>query len=117
MCRALDVTRSGYYAWRQREPSARERQDTPLRVAIRGVFQKSRRRYGSPRIHRELKTMGLRTSCKRVARLMREEALRARPKRRFVITTLSEHSEAIAPNLLERRFQVGAPDRTWAADI
>jgi hypothetical protein len=72
MCRALDVTRSGYYAWRQREPSARERQDTPLRVAIRGVFQKSRRRYGSPRIHRALKTMGLRTSCKHVARLMRE---------------------------------------------
>lgn len=117
MCRALDLTRSGYYAWRRRGPSQRDRQDTPLRVAVCGVFQKSRRRYGSPRIQRELRTMGLRTSRKRVARLMREEGLRARPKRRFVITTLSEHSEAIAPNLLERRFEIGEPDRAWAADI
>jgi putative transposase len=117
MCGALDLTRSGYYAWRRRGPSQRDRQDTPLRVVIRGVFQKSRRRYGSPRIQRALRTMGLRTSCKRVARLMREEALRARPKRRFVITTLSEHSEAIAPNLLQRHFEVGEPDRTWVADI
>lgn len=117
MCRTLEVTRSGYYAWRRRGPSERASRDTQLRVVIRGVFQKSQRRYGSPRIHRELRTRGLRISCKRVERLMQEESLQARAKRRFVITTLSEHSEAIAPNLLNRRFAVGEPDRAWAADI
>lgn len=117
MCRALEVTRSGYYAWRNRDPSERDRQDTKLRVEIRSVYQRSRRRYGSPRIQRELRKKGIPISCKRVARIMKEEDLKARPKRRFRVTTLSDHSEAIAPNVLNRRFDIGEPDRFWAADI
>jgi putative transposase len=117
MCGVLGVSRTGYYAWRVRQPSARHGGDTQLRVEIQGLFRKFRRRYGSPRLYRELKKQGVRTSRKRVARLMREAELRARARRRYVVTTYSEHSEAIAPNLLERCFAVGEPDRAWVADI
>jgi len=117
MCRALGVTPAGYHAWRKRGPSARDRRDTELRVRIRGLFLKRRKLYGSPRIHGDLKDLGIRVGRKRVERVMREEDLRARVKRRYVVTTLSEHSEAVAPNLLKRRFDIGEPDRAWAADI
>ena len=117
MCRALEVSPAGYHAWRRRGPSDRDKQDTELRVLIRGLFLKRRLVYGSPRIFDELQDLGIRVSRKRVERLMREDGLRARVKRRFVVTTLSEHSEAIAPNLLKRRFEIGEPDRAWAADI
>ena len=117
MCNALEVTRSGYYAWRTREQSARAAEDMRLSVEISASFHQHRQRYGSPRIHDALRQRGIRTSRKRVERLMRAAQLRARVKRRFVVTTLSEHSEAIAPNLLNRQFEVGEPDRAWVADI
>lgn len=92
-------------------------EDVRLRVEIQALFRKYRRRYGSPRLYRELRNRGVRTSRMRVARLMREAEMRARARRRYVVTTYSEHSEAIAPNLLDRRFEVSEPDRVWAADI
>lgn len=120
MCRVLEVTRSGFYAWRTREPSARARKDQRLRIEVRVIHRESRGCYGSPRIHQELQARGERVSRKRVARLMQVEGLRAKKKRRFRVTTNSEHAYPVAPNLLERKFaveEVPGPDRVWVADI
>ncbi len=116
MCRALGVARSGYYAWRGRAPSARARSDQRLRVAIRAVHQESRRRYGSPRIQRQLHPE-YRCSRKRVARLMREDGLRARRAKAYRATTQADPRAAPAPNRLQRRFAVATPDQAWAADV
>ena len=120
MCRVLDVTRSGFYAWRKREPSERARKDQRLRIEVRVIHRQSRGRYGSPRIHRELQSRGERVSRKRVARLMLLEGLRGKKKRRFRVTTNSDHTYPVAPNLLARKFaveDVPGPDRVWVADI
>jgi putative transposase len=119
MCRVLEVSVSAYYAWCRREPCARELADARLLHQIRVVFTQFKRRYGSPRVFEELQDLGVVTSEKRVARLMREAQLRARWKRRFVRTTNSEHDEPIASNLLDRRFGIEEvePDQVWVADI
>jgi putative transposase len=118
MCRVLLVSRQGFYAWAARPPCARKRRDGALGKQIRRVFEDARWRYGSPRVHRELEAKGVGISRKRVARLMREEGLVARPqRRRFIRTTDSKHGYAPAPNLVARRFQPPAPDRVWASDI
>jgi transposase InsO family protein len=120
MCGVLQVSRSGFYAWLRRGRSARARQEEKLRAAVRRVFRENRGRYGSPRVWRELRAQGIRTSERRVERLMREEGLRARPRRRFVVTTDSRHEERVAGNELNRRFGVEAvegPDRVWVSDI
>jgi transposase InsO family protein len=120
MCRVLRVTRSGYYAWRTREPSARARKDQRLRIEVRVIHRKARGCYGSPRIHQELQSKGERVSRKRVARLMLLEGLRGKKKRRFRVTTNSDHTYPVAPNLLDRKFGVAdvpGPDRVWVSDI
>jgi len=120
MCRVLEVTRSGFYAWRKREPSARARSDQRLRMEVRAIHRTTRGRYGSPRIHSELQARGERVSRKRVARLMRQEGLRGKKRRRFRVTTNSKHPHPVAENVLDRRFaveQIGGPDQVWAADI
>jgi putative transposase len=120
MCRVLNVTRSGFYAWRKREPSERARTDQRLRIEVRVIHGQSHGRYGSPRIHQELQSKGERVSRKRVARLMLAEGLRGKKKRRFRVTTNSDHAYPVAPNLLDRKFDVKdvpGPDRVWVADI
>src|SRR5688572_13415516 len=117
MCRALDVTRSGYYAWKERAPSERSRRDRQLAVHVRATFAASRRRYGSPRVHAELRAQGVRVARKRIARLMRENELCARPRRRFVRTTQSRHDQPVAPNVVGRQFDVAAPNQVWVADL
>jgi transposase InsO family protein len=117
MCRALGVAPSGFYAWRKRPPSERTRADRVLAVHVRATFQASRRRYGSPRLHRELRITGHLVGRKRVARLMRQEGLCARPRRRFVSTTQSRHDEPIAPNLVARQFETTAPNQVWVSDL
>jgi transposase InsO family protein len=116
MCRVLAVARSGFYAWCRRRPSARAATDARLRVAIRAIHAASQRRYGRPRIHRELQAQGTRVSAKRVGRLLRSEGLRGKRAHRFVGTTHSAAGERL-PNRLGRQFGV-APgrDRTWVAD-
>jgi putative transposase len=116
LCRCLKVTRSGFYAWRHRPESARAQADRRLRVAVRAAFERSRRRYGSPRIHRDLREEDLRVSRKRVVRLMREEGLQARPRRRFKATTNSNHPQPVAPNVLARQFTADAPNQRWVGD-
>jgi len=117
LCRCLAVSRSGYYAWRKRPPSARVQQDARLRVEISASHSASRRTYGSPRILRDLREEGHRVSRKRVARLMRELGLEGRRKRRFRATTDSDHRFPVAPNLLKRNFDVEAPNTAWVTDI
>ena len=120
MCRVLSVKRSGFYAWVKRGPSRQAQRDQRLRLEVRAAFTRSRGRYGSPRLHAELRARGERTSRKRVARLMREDGLRAKKRRRFRVTTNSSHSHPVASNVLGRRFGVEAvsgADRVWVADI
>jgi len=110
LCRCLEVSRSGYYAWRTRRVSGRAKQDARLKVEISASHSASRRTYGSPRILRDLREDGHRVSRKRVARLMRELGLEGRRKRRFRATTDSQHRFPVAPNLLMRDFDVEAPN-------
>lgn len=117
MCDVLGVSCSGFYAWRSRTPSRRAREDQQLAVEVRSIHAESRRRYGSPRVHADLHEKGRRTSRKRIARLMREQGLQARQKRRFRVTTDSTHAMPVAANILDRRFETRAPDTVWATDI
>ena len=117
MCEVLGVSRSGYYAWARREESVRASADRALAGEIRAVHEGNHGRYGSPRVHAELRGRGRRVGRKRVARLMREMGLSARRKRRSRRTTDSAHSFPVAPNLLQRNFTAMAPDRIWLADL
>jgi transposase InsO family protein len=117
MCTQLGVSRSGFYAFRNREVSTREQSDAELARRIEDIHAGSRKRYGSPRVHAVLQGEGVKTSRKRVARLMRQQGLCARRRRRFRKTTDSNHPHPIAPNLLERQFDVTAPNTVWAGDI
>lgn len=117
MCRILEVSNSGFYAWCSRPESARARDDRRLKVQIRASHEASKRRYGSPRIHEDLKAAGEQVSRKRIARLMREEAIAARRRRRFVKTTDSKHNLPVAPNLLERDFSAEQPNQCWVGDL
>lgn len=117
MCRVLGVTRSGYYAWKKRPKPTRKRADAQLAATVASVHERSRKAYGSPRVHAELKARGVRVSRKRIARLMRENGLQGRRKRRFRRTTDSKHNGPVAPNLLARNFRVSEPDRAWVTDV
>ncbi len=117
MCRALGLAPSGYYAWKHRPTSTRQRADRVLSLHVRAAFQASYRRYGSPRLHAELRAAGHRVGRKRVARIMRQEGLCARPRRRFVSTTQSRHDQPIAPNVVAREFETSAPNQVWVSDL
>ena len=117
MCRVLEVSRAGYYASQRRPESGRTEANRQLTAKIQEVHEASRRTYGSPRIHAELRARGHRVGRHRVARLMRKEGLIARRKRRFRVTTQSNHSQPIAHNVLARNFDVPHLDRVWAGDI
>lgn len=116
MCSLLGVSRSGYYAWRERSPSDRARQDERLRVLIRESHERSKTRYGSPRVHRELAKNGVQVSRKRVIRLMQADGLVGRQRRRYKCTTMSDHNQPVAANLLDRRFEADAPNQRWVGD-
>lgn len=117
LCQVLGVSPQAYYGWCKREPSPRHRSNEVLMGQIRSVHQQSRRTYGSPRIHRELRDLGVRCSRKRVARLMRAHGIRAKTVRRFRATTDSAHALPVAPNLLDRQFTAAAPNQAWVTDI
>jgi transposase InsO family protein len=116
-CALLEVSRSGYYAWRCRQPSRRAEADAGLIGAIRRVHAATQRSYGSPRIYRELRAEGMSCGRHRVARLMRSEGIVARQRRRFRRTTDSRHAFAIAPNRLGRDFTASAPNQVWMGDL
>jgi putative transposase len=117
LCHVLGVSRSGFHAWRKRPQAPRARIDSQLAAQVAAVHNRSRRTYGSPRIHAELRARGVRVGKKRIERLMRENGLQARRKRRFRRTTDSRHSLPIARNVVARRFRVAAPNRVWVTDV
>ena len=117
LCRCLRVTRSGFYAWQERPESARATRDRQLKVLVHTSFAASKGRYGSPRIHRDLLEQRQYVSRKRVIRLMQEEKLKARVRKRFRCTTMSDHDQPVAANLLDRQFTATAPNQKWVADF
>lgn len=118
MCEVLDVSRSGYYAWRGREPSRRAQRDAQVLEQIREIHAWSRGTYGSPRIHAELQARGVRVGRKRVARLMREAGIQGVSRRKRSIRTTRRREDAQpVPDLVQREFDVPAPDWLWVADI
>ena len=117
MCRMLEVSASGYYAWKKRSPSARALSDAALLERIRGIHQKSRGTYGMPRVHAELKDEGTAVGRKRVSRLMRQAGLVGASRRKGCWTTRRDRDARPAPDLVERKFEAAAPDRLWVADV
>ena len=117
MCQVLDVSPSGYYAWKSRPISERARQDEHLGLRIEAAHEHSRSIYGSPRVAAQLRARGERVSTKRVARIMRERRLQGRRRRRYRATTDSKHSVNIAPNLLNRDFSTTGPNQVWVTDV
>lgn len=118
LCRVLEVSRSGYYAFEKRGPSKRESSDRELTAQIQEIHQKSRRTYGSPRVHRELREgRRHRVGRKRVARLMRSAAMVGRRRRKFCRTTDSSHGLPVAANLLNRQFGMTRPNQSWVGDV
>jgi len=116
VCEVMQVSPSGYYAARGRPESTHARDDRRLRVQVQASFDESRRRYGSPRVHRDLVEQGFQVSRKRIARLMQEDGLKARARKRFKLTTMSDHDQPVAANLLDRRFEAQAPNQRWVGD-
>ena len=120
MCRVLGVSRAGFYAAQGREPNERSQRKQRLLLEIRSIHRESKQRYGSPRVHDELRAREFRCSENQVARLMREDGLRAKKRRRFRVTTNSDHSHAPAENVLDRKFDVedqAGSDYVWVSDI
>lgn len=120
MCRVLEVSKAGFYAWRARPVCERVQTDRLLTDKIRVIQHEVKHRYGSPRVRMELRALGFACGKHRVARLMREHGLAAKRPRAFCITTQSRHHAPIAPNLLDRRFALqhhARTNRTWGADI
>ena len=117
LCRVLDVSRSGYYKWRNRRQSDRDKIQEQLLVRIQEIFEDSRQTYGCPRIYDQLRKEGFECNYKVVERLMRDNGIHARRKRKFVRTTDSRHALPVAPNVLNREFKVDHPDEVWVTDI
>jgi putative transposase len=116
LCRCLRVSRSGFEAWHKRPESAHAKRDQHLTGLVRASFEASKGRYGSPRVHKDLQEQHEPVSRKRVIRLMQEQRLKARQRKRFKCTTMSDHDLPVAANLLDRRFTAEAPNQRWVGD-
>lgn len=118
MCKTLEVSRSGFYAWLGRQESDRAREDRRLTALICDIFGESRGIYGAPRVHQELRRRGVSCGENRVARLMRQAGLRSKTRRKFrVKTTDSKHDHPIAPDRLGQDFSANAANQVWVSDI
>jgi transposase InsO family protein len=114
LCRALEVPRAGFYAFIGRPPSGRAVEDRRLAVLVREAHERSRKTYGSPRVHAELAaTHEIFVSRKRVIRIMQQEWLQARVRKRFKRTTMSDHDQPVAANLLDQKFEAERPNQLW----
>ena len=117
MCRVLAVSPGGYYDWRGRPQSSRAAGREALVAAIKAIHGEVKARYGSPRIHAEIVARGEPCCVNTVARLMRQEGIAAKTRRKFRVTTDSNHDRPVAENVLDRQFEPEAPNRAWTADI
>lgn len=117
MCRVLGISRSGYYAWLKRPESSRQRRNRKLLKEIRKLYKVSRETYGSPRITRALNKKNITCGKNRVARLMRENNIVAKTRKKYKATTNSKHNYPVAENLLNQNFTAGSPNQVWVTDI
>jgi len=117
MCQVLEVSRSGYYDWLNREPSQRQLENEKLKIKITEIYWQHKGRYGSPRIYRQLKKEGYNYNIKRIEKLMNIRGLKAIQKRKFKKTTDSNHNLPLKKNLLNRKFNVTQPNKVWVSDI
>jgi putative transposase len=117
MCQVLEVSRTGFYLWLKRPASQRSVENCQLLSEIRAIYQASRGTYGSPRIHEQLKALSKPYGRNRIARLMRENKIQCKRKRKFRATTDSTHSFPAMENVLDRKFAVETPNKAWVADI
>lgn len=117
MCRILNITTSGFYAWLKREPSKRELEDKRLLTNIKVIFEENRKEYGSPRIYDELRDQGFICGENRVARLMRINGIKAIYTKKYKPVSYKKHALPVYPNLLEREFKVSAVNTVWCSDI
>ena len=118
LCELLGVSPSGYYGWRQKRPTQRQREDTALAAKIAAAHRASRKTYGAPRIVEDLREAGIRTSKRRCARLMRAQGLHGKKKnRRRPRTTDSRHAQPVAANLIAERPAPSGPNQAWRTDI
>lgn len=118
MCNALDVSRSGYYAWQKRPESKRSRENRKLAAQIKVIhMDKYKKAYGSPRIYKELDEKGISCSPNRVARVMKKEGIKAIVPKKYRATTNSKHKFPVAPNLLKQDFNIKEPNKVWLSDI
>jgi transposase InsO family protein len=116
LCRNLRVTPSGFYAWRGRPESDHTVEDRRLQLLIRASFEASKHRYGSPRVHEDLIELDEQVSRKRIIRLMQTDGLKARVRKRYKHTTMSDHDQPVADNLLDRQFEAETPNQRWVGD-
>lgn len=117
MCSVFQVSRSGYYAWSKRPESKRHRENRELSQEIANIHKESKGIYGSLKVHGELRRRGKQYGKNRIARLMRKDGLYAKTKRKFRVTTDSNHKQPVAANILNREFTPDRPNQTWVSDI
>src|SRR6056297_1301148 len=117
MCQVLEVSRSGYYDWLNREPSQRQLENEKLKNKITEIYWQHKGRYGNPRIYSQLKKEGYNYNIKRIEKLMNIRGLKAIQKRKFKKTTDSNHNLPLKKNLLNRKFNVTQPNKVWVSDI
>lgn len=117
LCKVLGVSQSGYFAWKDRPASPRQREDMLILAHVRSAYALSHETYGSPRMTRELQDSGFAIGRRRTAQLMRENGLHARQKRRFKRTTDSHHAFPVAPNIIDQDFAASRPNQKWGVDI
>ena len=117
MCKVLNISRSGYYAWLDRKPSKRVKENKDLVGRIRSIHLKSRKTYGSPRITQELRSQDIKVSRPRIARLMKQEGIRSKAIKKFKVTTNSKHCYPVVSNSLNRDFQAERKGAVWVSDI
>jgi transposase InsO family protein len=117
LCKVLGVSQSGYFSWKDRPASRRQHEDMVMLAHVRSAYTLSHETYGSPRMTRELQDSGFAIGRRRTARLMRENGLHARQKRRFKRTTDSQHTFPVAPNIIDQDFAATGPNQKWGVDI
>lgn len=118
MCQVLAVTKSGYYHWVYRGPSKREQENRQILAEIKQIYKdKKKEVYGAPRIYGDLKEKGISCGVNRVATIMKNNGIKAKTKKKFKVTTDSNHKQPVAPNLLEQKFVADAPNKVWLTDI
>jgi transposase InsO family protein len=117
MCDVLSVSRSGFYAWKTRPTSPRALEDAELVVDIKAAHKAGRGTYGSPRVFRALRKRGKRIGKKRIERLMRQEGIAGKKRKKFCVTTDSRHADPIAPNIVQRHFDAPVPNAVWVTDV